>query len=63
MSRCSPPAAPSTTHQILDSFEGVQAAESTVASQLGEITGQVAGRVHRPSRRRPRYRDWLTRTK
>ena len=29
-------------HQILDSFEGVQAAESTVATQLGEITGQVA---------------------
>ena len=30
-------------HQILDSFEGVGAAESTVATQLGEITGQVAG--------------------
>ena len=29
-------------HQILDSFEGVQAAESTVATQLGQITGQVA---------------------
>ncbi len=29
-------------HQILDSFEGVSAAESTVATQLGEITGQVA---------------------
>jgi hypothetical protein len=29
-------------HQILDSFEGVTAAESTVASQLGQITGQVA---------------------
>ena len=29
-------------HQILDSFEGVQATESTVATQLGEITGQVA---------------------
>ena len=29
-------------HQILDSFEGVLAAESTVATQLGEITGQVA---------------------
>ena len=29
-------------HQILDSFEGVRAAESTVATQLGEITGQVA---------------------
>ena len=29
-------------HQILDSFEGVHAAESTVATQLGEITGQVA---------------------
>ena len=29
-------------HQILDSFEGVHAAESPVATQLGEITGQVA---------------------
>jgi superfamily II DNA or RNA helicase len=29
-------------HMILDSFEGVPASESTVASQLGEITGQVA---------------------
>jgi hypothetical protein len=29
-------------HQILDSFEGVSAAESTVATQLGEITGQGA---------------------
>ncbi|MHB1571101.1 MAG: helicase-related protein, partial [Solirubrobacteraceae bacterium] len=29
-------------HQILDSFEGVHAAESTVATQLGQITGQVA---------------------
>ncbi len=29
-------------HQILDSFEGVRADESTVATQLGEITGQVA---------------------
>ena len=29
-------------HQILDSFEGVRAAESTVAMQLGQITGQVA---------------------
>jgi superfamily II DNA/RNA helicase len=29
-------------HQILDSFEGVSAAESTVATQLGQITGQVA---------------------
>jgi len=29
-------------HQILDSFEGVGAAESTVATQLGEITAQVA---------------------
>ena len=29
-------------HQILDSFEGVRAAESTVATQLGQITGQVA---------------------
>ena len=29
-------------HQILDSFEGVPASESTIATQLGEITGQVA---------------------
>jgi hypothetical protein len=29
-------------HQILDSFEGVRACESTVATQLGEITDQVA---------------------
>jgi hypothetical protein len=29
-------------HQILDSFEGVPASESTIATQLAEITGQVA---------------------
>ena len=29
-------------HQILDSFEGVAAADSTVATQLGPITGEVA---------------------
>jgi len=29
-------------HQILDSFEDVPASESTIATQLGEITGQVA---------------------
>ena len=29
-------------HQILDSFEGVRASESTVATQLGAITDQVA---------------------
>jgi hypothetical protein len=29
-------------HQVLDSFEGVQASDSTVASQLGQITAQVA---------------------
>ena len=29
-------------HQILDSFEGVSPAESTVATQLGQITGEVA---------------------
>ncbi len=29
-------------HQVLDSFEGVAANESTVATQLGQITGQVA---------------------
>ena len=28
-------------HQILDSFEGVQAADSTVATQLGPITRDV----------------------
>jgi hypothetical protein len=33
-------------HQILDSFEGVNAAESTVATQLGQITGQVADSKH-----------------
>ena len=30
------------SHQILDSFDGVAANESTIALQLGEITGQVA---------------------
>ena len=30
-------------HQILDSFEGVAAAQSTIAMQLAEITGHVAG--------------------
>jgi hypothetical protein len=29
-------------HQILDSFEGVRASESTVATQLGAISDQVA---------------------
>lgn len=29
-------------HQLLDSFEGVQASESTIATQLGAITSQVA---------------------
>ena len=29
-------------HAVLDSFEGVAANQSTVATQLGEITGQVA---------------------
>jgi hypothetical protein len=33
-------------HQILDSFEGVKAAESTLATQLGQITGQVADSKH-----------------
>jgi hypothetical protein len=33
-------------HQILDSFEGVHAAESTVATQLGQITAQVADSKH-----------------
>jgi hypothetical protein len=30
------------SHQILDSFEGVSANESTIALQLGAVTGQVA---------------------
>ncbi|MDO8208971.1 helicase-related protein [Conexibacter sp. CPCC 206217] len=30
------------SHQLLDGFEGLAAAESSVASQLGEITAQVA---------------------
>ena len=29
-------------HQILDSFEGVKAADSTVATQLGDITSEIA---------------------
>jgi hypothetical protein len=29
-------------HQILDSFEGVNASESTIATQLGAIAAQVA---------------------
>ncbi|HWK28474.1 MAG TPA: DEAD/DEAH box helicase [Solirubrobacter sp.] len=29
-------------HQTLDSYEGVAAADSTVATQLGQITGQIA---------------------
>jgi len=33
-------------HQILDSFEGVNAADSTVATQLGQITSQVAATKH-----------------
>ena len=33
-------------HQILDSFEGVKAADSTVATQLGRITSQVAAAKH-----------------
>jgi hypothetical protein len=33
-------------HQILDSFEGVQASESTIATQLGQIAGQVAEAKH-----------------
>jgi hypothetical protein len=33
-------------HLILDSFEGVSAAESTIASQLGAITREVAASKH-----------------
>ena len=40
-SRSSPPAAPSTT-PCSTRFEGVAANQSTVATQLGQITGQVA---------------------
>ncbi|RKQ90846.1 helicase-like protein [Solirubrobacter pauli] len=29
-------------HQVLDSYEGVAAADSTVATQLGQITGEIA---------------------
>ena len=40
-------------HQILDSFEGVHAAESTVATQLGQITGQVADSKDKAGTKRP----------
>ena len=33
-------------HSVLDSFEGVAANQSTIASQLGAITGQVADAKH-----------------
>ena len=33
-------------HAILDSFDGVAANESTIATQLGAISGQVADRKH-----------------
>ena len=33
-------------HQILDSYEGVNAADSTIATQLGHITGQIADHKH-----------------
>jgi len=29
-------------HQVLDSYEGVAAADSTIATQLGKITGEIA---------------------
>lgn len=29
-------------HQVLDSYKGVAAVDSTVATQLGQITGQIA---------------------
>ena len=29
-------------HQVLDSYEGVAAADSTIATQLGQITGEIA---------------------
>ena len=31
-------------HQVLDSHEGVAAADSTVATQLGQMTGEIAER-------------------
>jgi hypothetical protein len=31
-------------HQVLDSYEGVAAADSTIATQLGQITGEIAER-------------------
>ncbi len=33
-------------HQVLDSYEGVAAADSTVATQLGQITGEIAQHKH-----------------
>jgi hypothetical protein len=29
-------------HQVLDSYEGVAASDSTIAAQLGQITGEIA---------------------
>ncbi|HEY6886347.1 MAG TPA: helicase-related protein, partial [Solirubrobacter sp.] len=33
-------------HQVLDSYEGVAAADSTIATQLGQITGEIADHKH-----------------
>ena len=41
-------------HQVLDSYEGVAAADSTVATQLGQITGEIA--EHKDARRLRRDR-------
>jgi len=40
-SRSSPRAAAST-HPVLDSYQGAAAADSTVATQLGQITREIA---------------------
>jgi hypothetical protein len=38
---------------ILDSFDGVAANQSTIASQLGAIAGRMAGRHSSPATWRP----------
>ena len=46
-------------HQVLDSYEGVAAADSTVATQLGQITGEIA--EHKDARRLRRDRGQAAR--
>ena len=48
-------------HQILDSYEGVAAADSTVATQLGQITGEIA--EHKDARRLRRDRRQAARAR